>query len=163
MLTWGQTRYKVQSIYSNAYALPTGEWVMFFGERHERTDFFLTKVPPLPPARADAGTFGRVPLRIGSVPSGTDNIVVDFGYSDNGGPENYYCTSRQEACSVVSAGVQHADPFKFAGEVTGGVPCASGCEVELPLLPGRFVYSRIRYRNASGSVIQTEVRPPVSN
>ena len=159
---WAFARPHVQSAYANAFATPDGKYAITAGTRHESYDMVLVRLPPFPPWTSQPGnTFERVKLSIASAPRGTDHVVVDFGYGERGAPSNYDCTSRAEDCVVTSATVNEANPFTWAGEVKSGVPCASGCSVEIPRLPGRVLYARIRYRASDGSVLRSEPLPPL--
>jgi len=156
-------RYQAQSVFQNAYALPRGDWLVTATARHERPDYLLVRVPPIGAKGADPGTFRRMKVTVSSVPQGADNIVIDFGYAENGPADGYYCTTRREACSVASPTVNESNPFLFASEVSGGIPCASGCAAEVPALPGRVVHWRIRYRNSANQTIRFDAQAPVAN
>jgi len=82
------------------------------------------------------------------------NVVVEFGYAENGSPDSFFCTSRQEACVAASSTVSQALPFFYAqSETYRGVPCGSGCAVEIPALSQRVLYYRWKHLDASGAVV----------
>jgi len=82
------------------------------------------------------------------------SAIVEFGYAENGNPESFYCTSRQETCVAASSAVNQAVPFYFEqSEQYSGVPCATGCTVTAPALSQRVVYYRWKYLGNSGQVI----------
>ena len=163
VLAFPFSRYQTQSVFQNAYALPRNNWLVTTTRRHERPDYLLVRVPPIGVKRADTATFRRMKVTLSSVPQGTDNIVIDFGYAENGPADSYFCTTRQEACTVTSATVNEASPFQFSSVVSGGIPCASGCTAEVPAAPGKVVYWRIRYRNSANQSIRSETAAPVAN
>ena len=72
----------LQSVYSSAKATPDGKWALYLGQRHERTDVFLVKVPPYPQVDGVLrNTFVSVPLLIPPA-IGTAKVTVQFGYAD---------------------------------------------------------------------------------
>ena len=90
---------------------------------------------------------------------GVDNAIMQFGYAENGGANQFYCTSRREACVVVSSAVGNV-PFRFASESPdgtagglSGVPCSSGCSVAIPALSQKVVYYQVQYRDSGNHVI----------
>lgn len=115
----------------------------------------MVRVPPVVKDTVNRSTFVPVAIKIGSVPNGTDNVIVEFGYGEHGAPANLYCTSRLEPCYAVSGTIDVTDPFKWNQEVTSGLSCASGCTPVIAAYPTRVVYYRIKYRNAGNSVIFT--------
>ena len=50
-----------------------------------------------------------------------------------------------------------ANPFYFASETFAAVTCPTpgGCTVNVPMLPDRIAYYRIKWRNSSHVVVQT--------
>lgn len=115
----------------------------------------MIKVPPIVKDTVNRSTFLPVPIKISTVPVGTDNVIVEFGYSENGAPANLYCTSRLESCYAVSNTIDQANPFLWAQEVTTGLSCTSGCTPIIPSYPTRVVYYRIKYRDASNNILLT--------
>jgi hypothetical protein len=145
--------YRTISVFAAGRPLANGKWVL-------ATDWVpgsllaLVKVPPVVKDTVNRSTFVPVPVRIGSVPRGTDNVVVEFGYAERGSPEQYRCTSRAESCVAAGAAVNEATPFFFASESYAGLPCASGCTVVIPAYPSRVVYYRVRYRDGGNQMLQ---------
>ena len=81
-------------------------------------------------------TFQPIPVKL-TPPAGlaVDNAVVQFGYVENGGPGQFYCTSRQEKCLATTA-APAAVPFLFP-------PMAqAGWSPELPAAVREWVYHR---------------------
>lgn len=131
-----------------AKALATGNWIL--GRSFtDREDLVLIKTPPLVVDSRARNTWQKLKVDVGNVPAGTNNVVVEFGYDTN-----FYCNeNRAEKCIANAATVTDSNPYKYPVEGTGGVAtglsgvsCASGCTVELPLLPGRVAYYRVIYR-----------------
>jgi hypothetical protein len=90
---------------------------------------------------------------------GIDNAVIQFGYSENGPPDKYYCTSRQEACLASTADVP-AVPFLFPSEGSDGtasgvpgLPCSNGCTIAIPAISQRVLYYQVLYRDTSNNVV----------
>jgi hypothetical protein len=162
MVTTGLSKYLIGDIFWHPYVFGDGKWAIFPSPVFQNYGWvpLMAKLPPYGPEDSIARwDFVPVSVNIGSVPNGTDNVVVEFGYAENGTATNFYCTSRQEKCLAVASSVQ-SDPFKFPtdGGVNGetgvaGLTCASGCTVVIPGLPQRVVYYEIKHRNAANFVI----------
>ena len=132
----------------NAKVLPNGSWVMHIGLTDiSNAEMFLLKNPGMPPLDStNRQTFQQVRLAL-HPPIGlaVHNAIVEFGYDDN-----LYCTSRAETC--VSAASNN--PYFFASESFSGVPCASGCVIDVPSIPSRVLRYRFAYRDVSNSVVR---------
>ena len=121
------------------------------------------KVPPFPPTDSVVrSTFQPIPVKL-TPPAGlaVNNAVVQFGYTENGSPGQFNCTSRQEKCLATAATVP-AVPFQFASEGAGGVEagvsgvqCANGCSVAIPAISQRILYYQVKYRDASNNTVAT--------
>jgi hypothetical protein len=84
------------------------------------------------------------------------DVVVEFGYAENGAANSFFCTSRRESCVAVSGAIGSSAPFFYEQtETYSGAPCASGCTVAIPALSQRILYYRWKYRDAFGNVIAT--------
>jgi chitodextrinase len=151
--------------YQAARALSNGKWLQTANvNQHEGSQIVLAKLPPVSYDSVNRATFIPVPVKIGSVPSGTDNVIVEFGYSDRWDPSDHRCTSRAESCVAHSATITEANPFSYAtvDAPYTGVSCASGCTVVIPAYSGRVVYPQVVYRDASNNVIRRVAQPPVA-
>ena len=73
---------------------------------------------------------------------------VAFGYAENGSPENFYCTSRAEAC-YTSGTATASNPFVFASESQSFFPCTGLCQVPIPAIPGRVLYYQVQVQRQS--------------
>jgi hypothetical protein len=141
--------------YWNARALPDASWMlapvpMLDGAREE---VLAIKLPPYPnPDGVDRNDFIPVPLMVTPPPEmQVHNVVVEFGYAENGDAANLYCTSRQEACVK---GSQPGNDYGFSGDDIPGVPCDGGsCTVSVPAIPQRILYFRAKYRDAANNVL----------
>ncbi len=153
-LTRGLMRYRLLDVNMSVKSLPSASWVNIEGG-------MMVKLPPYPATDSVVrATF--VPMFLTVPPPDNipvDNVIVQFGYAENGAPDQFYCTSRKESCLAVSAAVP-ADPFKFPSDGAdgtlasiAGVPCASGCLVAIPAISQRVVYYRYQYRDASNRPI----------
>jgi len=163
MLTKGLGHYKYRDDYFHGKALPDGSWTFLLTEwvNGASTEWIAAKMPPYPPADTiDRSTFIPVPVKL-TPPTGlaVDNVVVQFGYAENGNPSGFYCTSRQEKCMAAAATVP-AIPFVFASEGAGGVEsgvtglsCVNGCTVAIPALSQRMLYYQVIYRDAANQTL----------
>jgi len=162
-LTKGLTRYKIVDPYWHGKALADASWVMFRSMHTSGvwSDIILGKLPPYPPVDSVVrGTFQPVPVKLSPPPGlGIDNAVIQFGYSENGLPDKYQCTSRQEACLAMTSSVP-AVPFLYPSEGNGGTaagltgkPCANGCTIAIPAISQRVLYYQVLYRDAANNVV----------
>jgi hypothetical protein len=99
---------------------------------------------------------------------GVDNAIVRFGYAENGGSDQYFCTSRKEACYAASTTVP-AIPFQFPSDASDGtlpgltgMACASGCTVALPALSQRVLYYQVLYRDSQNQVVAQTAKQAVA-
>jgi len=143
--------YRRMSVFAAGRPLANGRWVM--ATDWGSSQIAIVKVPPVVKDNVNRATFVPVEIRIGSVPRGTDNVVVEFGYAERGAPDQYRCTTRAESCVAASSTINEANPFFFASESYSGLACASGCTVTIPAYPSRVVYYRVRYRSGENQVL----------
>ena len=140
--------------------LPDGSWTIndaFIGAVHSE---LITKLPPYPgPSAVNRVSWIPVPVQVTSVPPGTDNVIVEFGYDPN-----FYCSSRREACVANASTIQTGNSV-FTYETSDGPTAdsagASGCTVAIPALSQRVMWYQIDYRNASGQTILTRKVEPL--
>ncbi|MEO8367817.1 MAG: hypothetical protein ABI806_01275 [Candidatus Solibacter sp.] len=162
-LTKGLAKYKIVDGYWHGKALADASWSMFrtMLANGVWTDILLGKMPPYPPVDSVVrATFQPLPVKL-SPPSGLgiDNAVIQFGYAENGPPDKYNCTSRQEAC-LATASTVPAVPFLFPSEGAGGtmagiagLSCASSCTIAIPAISQRVLYYQVLYRNAANNIV----------
>lgn len=140
----------------NAPVLPNGDWTMIQnngGQYGTRQMMSLAKVPPYPgPQRGiNRGTWIPVPIRLGSVPAGTNNVYVRFGYNPS-----FQCSTRLENCVANGAGIQTGNSvYSYeTSDAPAGLACTSGCTVTIPALSQRMMWYQIVYRNAGNATIK---------
>ncbi len=156
MLTHALTTYNRQDVYWNVRGLPNGSGMLFvlpndpfYG--NGAGQLFYAKIPPFTVDATLRNDFLSIPVTIPANASATSASVI-FGYAENGSPENFYCTSRKEACVKAS---ESASDYSFASASYTPVSCASGCTINIPAIPERIVYLKVQYHSANGSIIQT--------
>jgi hypothetical protein len=134
---------------------PDGKW-LFFSQRIKGAEgpLLMLKLPPFEAEDAiDRSTF--IPAMVAVAPNPqAASAVVEFGYSEQGAPGQYYCTGRQESCVAISSSINPTDPFKFKdSEQYSGVPCQAGCQIAIPLVPQHIAYFQVMYLDSSNHVM----------
>jgi hypothetical protein len=162
------SRWNQQDVFWNADVTPSGSMMAtrvrwLDGVRYED---LMTVLPPYP-ASDGVVRSSFIPIVVQVSPTrnlNVDNVIVEFGYAENGDPGSYYCTSRQEACVVtvspatcceaVVSTINTSVPFYFdATEKYAGVPCGENCVITIPALSERVVYFRIIFRDVFGNTL----------
>jgi hypothetical protein len=141
--------------YSTAHALANGKYALFdWSHITEGSRVGVMRIPPLQLDSVNRSTFIPVIEDITWVPLGTQNALIEFGYSEYWEPGEFRCTTRAESCVAHRSAVNEPNPFSFAQtESYTGVACENGCRIAIPAYPGRVVYYRTVFRNASNQVI----------
>jgi hypothetical protein len=149
--------YDGQSNFWNTRTLPDGSW-LFAPVPDGGVKLF--KIPP--PDQSSEDRTAYVPFTVtigGSGAPGASSAVVEFGYGENGPAGGYYCTARQETCVAQAGTINAAVPFLFqeteAAGITG-MPCAAGCTITVPAIPGRILYYRVDFRDSNGKILSRE-------
>jgi hypothetical protein len=157
-LTMGFSGPGRQYTYANARATPDGKWAFVPGYWLDgyRLDLLMAKLPPWPVEELKPrDNFVPVKVTIAGE-DGSHQVRVKFGYAENGPVDQFYCTSRQEACE--SGG----DLFLFHHEAPRtGVSCAGGCEVSVNAIPGRVLFVQVERLDGSGEVLRREPRQAI--
>ena len=128
---------------------PDGKWLFF----NARDKLLMLKMPPFEKQdELDRSTFLPFTVTVPSGPEGT-TAAIQFGYAEYGPADQYYCTSRQEACVAVAQGIDVAAPFKFRDtESYSGVPCTESCQITIPVVPQHIAYYQVVYLASDGRV-----------
>jgi hypothetical protein len=161
VVTHGLAGIKDMFYYSTAKSLPDASWALFNvgvvnGTPADQVNVWMAKLPPLASQdTVDRSTFARAPISI-SAPQGQGiaSAAIEFGYTEQGGPSQSYCTSRREACVAVSATVNDANPFYYAQTDTyTRMPCAKSCTITVPVLPAHVAYYQVKFYDAKGGLV----------
>ena len=147
-LTMGLAGWGRQYQFANARSLPDGSWAILRGywPDGKRGDLLLAKLPPWPGYDGtDRSTFVNVPVRV-RVDDGFVAARIRFGYAENGPADQFFCTSRQEACST------GGDPFAWESEGPAWTSCRTRCLIEVPARSGRVLYYAVDQKTEWGSV-----------
>ena len=134
--------------FQNMRATPDGSWAIAWTGWVDGVSpaMFAVKLPPWPGGTPqNLSQFVQIPVPVEAQP-GMVEARIYFGYAENGPPGNFYCTTRQEACTTGGS------PFAFASE-TQATSCATGCVLTIPAIPRRIVYYEIDGLNSSGKVM----------
>ncbi len=161
VITHGLAGIKNMFYYSTAKSLPDASWALFnvgvvMGTPADQVNVWMAKLPPFAKQDpVDRSTFVRAPISI-SAPQGQRiaSAAIEFGYTEQGGPSQYYCTSRREACLAVAATVNDALPFYFTQtETYTRMPCARSCTITLPVLPAHVAYYQVKFYDSNGALV----------
>ncbi len=150
--------YAHQSGTGNVKVTPDGSWVIM-NSYLSGYPIFLVKVPPIPTSDGvDRTTFVRTPITV-TPPTGKGitQAKILFGYEEFGKPNQYYCTSRREACVSTTSTIVDSNPFSYIQtDSYTNVPCTTSCSITLPVLPMRTAYFKVSYLNSSGVEVATD-------
>jgi hypothetical protein len=159
VISGGLTGLRNTNDYPTAKALGDGSYLLFaYGDvtHYPPSQMLMAKLPPF--TRQDTvvrTTFVRSPISI-AAPQGQRiaSAAIEFGYTEQGQPDRYYCTSRRETCVAVSATVTDATPFYYAQtENYTRMPCAKSCTITLPVLPAHVAYYQVKFYDAQGVLV----------
>ena len=155
--------------YWNVHGIVDGSWAFTEVDWKDgvRKDILAIQLPPWPGPPADGISRSNfVQLVIPVQGQAGDQVRIRFGYD-----QNLYCTSRLEQCSTAGAA-----PFSWLSELNGarvrsgvrsavsqpsssfGVPCSSGCEVDLPAYSGRVLYYVVDHLSRAGSITSSTMQ-----
>jgi hypothetical protein len=150
----------IQTQFAVPFATGDGYWLSALAESEGWSSFWIIYAADMPsPQQTLPNTFARVKVNLAHATA--DKFRVEFGYREEGAETAYQCTSRNDTCVIDSATVSDATPFKWASETTNYVSCSGGhCTAEIPRRPGRVVFSRALFYDASSNLIETRVLPP---
>jgi hypothetical protein len=135
---------------------PTGTWAFMQGYWLDgvRNDLMIAKLPPWPNPQdvtTNRTNFVPQPIQV----SANSNVLaarVRFGYAENGAPGSFFCTPRREAC------ITGGSPYSFQSENPGWQPCASGCTIPVPAIPGRVLFYAVDSQDGAGNTIPGNVQ-----
>jgi hypothetical protein len=162
VVTRGLAGIKYMFYYSTAKSLPDASWALFnVGSTqvpNPQVNVWMAKLPPfVKQDDVDRSTFVRAPISV-TAPQGKGiaTAAIEFGYTEYGAADQYFCTSRRETCVASAAAVNDANPFWFAQtETYTPVPCASNCTIALPVLPTHVAYYQVKFYDAQGALVAT--------
>ncbi len=145
---------RTSGLTENNPSMPGGDG-LFMGSNYNNGSLggmIMPKVPPYPgPQRGiNRGSWIPIPVNIASVPAGTNNVIVEFGYNPN-----FWCATRQESCIANAATITSTVYNYSTSDTYSGLSCSSGCTPVIPALSQRIMWYRIKYRNAGNGVIKT--------
>lgn len=171
-LSHGLIRYHLNNVNESVQTTPDGMWLLFPAYYFGGNEFQIlsAKMLPFPVMDSlDRSTFLAMNVQL-TPPTGigVDNAIVRFGYAENGGSHQFFCTSRHESC-YANSNTLPTIPFSFPtdgsdGTLVGltGMPCASGCTVAIPALSQRILYYQVLYRDSHNQVIAQGVKQVVA-
>jgi len=143
-LTMAFTAPSRQYTYTNWRPTPDGSWGFMLNQYADGVFpiMWMAKLPPwqgYDTVRRD--DFIQLPIFLGT---GADLAEIRFGYEENGAYNQFYCTTRAEACA--SGGT----PFSYiSSDGHAGTSCANGCTIAIPALPGRVLWWQ-EFRSSDG-------------
>lgn len=129
--------------YTHSTVYPNGQWAMLMGtnliDGFSMTGFMIS-LPPWTERGDPNNVVKNVPV---TFPAGAAYAEVQFGYSRYGGPSQFFCTSRAEACNTSGS------PLNFDSETRSLTSCTSGCTISIPTIAPNVLYYRTR-RSSDG-------------
>ncbi len=143
--------------FNNARATPDGKYMIFPGNwvDGQRRELLMAELPPWPnPDSLDRTTFVPIPVAVDADPN-APNARIRFGYRENGPPDNFYCTTRQEPCSTDIPAQAPTDPYSFISETPKLQNCSNGCTINIPGISERVVYYVIDWLSGAGTVVRS--------
>jgi hypothetical protein len=150
VLTHGLSRYRWFTPFWNVRTLDDGSWMFWRADWLDgaRSEWMAAKLPPYPqPDGVKRNDFIPVPIPVTPTDSNSASAQVEFGYEENGRPDQFFCTSRQETCV---RSTQSGDDYAYAGDKAAPLACANGCTIQVPAISQRVLYYRIRFFDATG-------------
>jgi hypothetical protein len=140
-ITTGFGRYNGQDSYSNAKVIFNSNLLVFncgTPNLQRIEDLCIGQVPPDSTAQMGSDFHQiLIPVNVAG-----QYAEVQFGYAENGAANQFFCTTRLEACNTSSP---NGTPFNWEGEQRALKQCRSGCTIGIPAIPGRVVYYRVRW------------------
>ena len=153
VLTHGLMRFRWFTPFWNVRTFDDASWMFWRADwlGGVRSEWMAAKMLPYPASDGiDRSSFIPTPVTITPSDPTTAAAQVEFGYSENGPADQFFCTSRQEVCVK---GAQSGSDYGYAGDNPPPLPCNSGCVINVPALSQRILYYRIRFFNAQGQSI----------
>jgi hypothetical protein len=115
--------------------MPDASWGLFLTQYADGIFpvMWAAKLPPWPGYdTVERDDFIQLPINLGS---GAELAEIQFGYEENGPYNQFYCTTRAEACASGGA------PFRYVTtDGHAGISCANGCSINIPALSGRLLW-----------------------
>jgi hypothetical protein len=162
-------------MYDNVHSTADAKWMLFGTKNLTGTiEAYMAKLPPFPAAESTRrDTFIPIGVTVSNPakpmappglpprsgrPLGT-NAIVEFGYAENGDPQNFYCTTRREACVAQSSAIDESQPFYYEtteAAAISGLRCELGCTIAIPALAGRVLYYRVTFRDSLGGIVSRQ-------
>lgn len=141
----------LQHRFNNFWSLPGGRAMTRMdlpnGTRYDMVLFDLPKWRDRDSIRRDG--FQKIPITIATVSGTGTHVEIEFGYSEFGGPTDFYCTARAERC-VTDGAASHG--WAFVGQTR---TYQSPGTITLPLISGRVAFYRVRRITSGGTLVAT--------
>jgi len=133
-------KYRRSEPLPTAHPTPDGSWAVFPSNAVMDTAIgdtvLMVKIPPYPAQdTVDRTTVINVPVQARTF-SGAVSARVKFGFEENGPRTSFFCTQRQETCSV---------------------PASLNSIVNVPAITQRVLFFQVEYLNGSGQVVGAEL------
>lgn len=146
-ITMGLVAPSAQYQYTSPHMSPDGAFAFVRAgyPNGVRADALTYKVPP--PAVDDTVDRANFVPVVVVLPATSGYARIRFGYAENGAANQFYCTSRQEACLTDG----QLTPFAYEQTDTlTATSCTAGCNISIPALSGRVLYYRVE-KSADGT------------
>ncbi len=153
VLTHGLARYRWFTPFWNVRTFDDASWLFWRADWLDgvRSEWMASKMLPYPqPDGVVRNDFVPTPVNVTPTDPNAASAQVEFGYAENGSPDQYFCTSRHEICAK---GSQTGNAYAFAGDRVAPLACASQCIINVPAISQRVLYYRIKFFNGGGNVL----------
>ena len=160
VVTGGITGLRNTNDYPTFKPLADGSHALFaYGDilHYPPSQVLMAKLPPFAATDlVDRSKFVPASITLTSPGGSAVKAAIKFGYLEQGGPTDYRCTGRAEACIANSAGAPPTDgttdPFKFATTDTWApVACTTTCTIVVPVLPMHVAYVKPVFYDSGNS------------
>ncbi len=154
VLTHGLMRYRWFTPFWNVRTSQDASWLFWRADWLDgvRGEWMAAKMLPYPESdKVNRSDFIPITIPVTPTDPNAKSAQIEFGYAENGSSDQFFCTSRREAC--IKGAQTNADDYAYAGDRTAPISCASQCQITIPAISQRVLYYRVMFFDASGTAL----------